>query len=120
MFDWIHHKIRKLNFLLKLDLMLHKNNNTVFALIYMEHANYWITKFLLNEWIFEINNHSNQPNRQVLISSSYNVSYSYYQLLPMERYVAENLHSALNEGRALSPSSHFAFNLSSVSQKMPE
>ena len=50
-----------------------------------------------NEWIFEINNHSNRSNGQVLLSfifSCYNVSRSYYQFLPMERYVAGNVQFA--------------------------
>ena len=35
-------------------------------------------------------------------------------------FVAGNLQSALNEGRAPSPSSHLTFNLFSVSKKMSE
>ena len=54
----------------------------------MERMNFWV------------NNHSNCSNRQVLLSFiffCYNVSCSYYQLLPMEHYIAGNLQSAWNE-----------------------
>ena len=82
------------------------SKHTVFALIYGTN---------------EINNRSNRSNGQVLLSfifSCYNVSRSYYQLLPMERYVAGNLQSAWNEWRAPSPSV-FISPPCSVSQKMP-
>ena len=61
----------------------------------MQNFNYLIRSYSWNKWIFEI---------KTII-----VSLSYYQLLPMERYVAGNLKSALNERRTPSPSSHFAF-----------
>ena len=60
-----------------------------------------------NKWIFEINNHFNRSNEQVLVSfifTCYNVSCLYCQLLPMEHYIAGNLQSAWNEWRAPSPS----------------
>ena len=60
-------------------------------IIGMPNCNYLIRSNSWNEWIFEINNHSNLLNGQVLLKfifSCYNVSHSYYQLLPMERYVA--------------------------------
>ena len=73
---------------------------------YLIRSNSW------NKWIFEINNHSNRSNGQLLLSfifSCYNnVSHSYYQFLPMDRYVAGNLQSAWNKWKAPSPSSHFA------------
>ena len=80
----------------------------------MKHSIYWKAKFNYlfhskswNEWYFEITNHSNRSNGQVLLSfnfSCYNVSRSYYQLLLMEHYVAGNLQSTWNEWRALSSS----------------
>ena len=76
-------------------------------IIEMPNFNYLIRFNSWNKWIFEINNHSNRSNRQVLLSfifSCYSVSRSYYQLLPMERYVAGNLQSAWNEWRTPLPS----------------
>ena len=76
---------------------------TIFALnvliIRIPNFNYLIGSNSWNERIFEIDNHSNRSNGQVLLSlifSCYTVSRSYYQLL-MERYVACNLQSAWNE-----------------------
>ena len=69
--------------------------------------NYLICSNSWNEWIFETNNRSNRSNRQVLLSfifSCYNVSCSYYQLLPVESYLAGNLQSAWNEWRVPSSS----------------
>ena len=55
----------------------------------MERMNFW-------------NNHSNRSNRQALLSFifCYDSLHSYYQLLPIEHYVAGNLQSAWNEWRA--------------------
>ena len=65
------------------------------------------TFWLLECWIFEINNHSNCSNGQDFspIFSCYNVFHLYYKfLLPMEHYTAGNIQSAWNEWRMLSPS----------------
>lgn len=63
-------------------------------------------------------NHSNRPNGQVL----FDFIFSCMSLARATNflYVVGNLQSALNDGRVLSPSSHLAFNLFSVSQKMPK
>ena len=59
---------------------------------------------------FEIKNHSNHPNRQVLLSlfSSAIMSLVRTTIFFQCYYVAGNFQSALNEGRVLSPSSHMA------------
>ena len=85
---------------------IHSNLRNI-LIIGTPNFNYLICSNSWNEWIFEINNHSNRSNEQVLLSfifSCYNVSRLYYQLLPVEHYIAGNLQSAWNEWTALLPS----------------
>ena len=85
------------------------------VIIGMPNFNYLICSNSWNKWIFEINNHSNRSNGQVLLSfifSCYNVSWLYY--LPMEHYVPWNLQSVWNEWRAPDVAFHIYFSSTSL------
>ena len=115
------------------DYYIHSNLWNV-LIIGMPNFNYSIRSNLWKEQIIEINNHSNCSNWQVQLSYifCYNDSSSYYQLLPIERYVAGNrlmdntVHvlyypwSASIHLEWVESAVTFRIHFSSMSQTMPE